>query len=107
MPLSPKKVIVRRASQELPKGSIVNLGNGIAAYVGEILAESKVIDDYSLNTDMGSIGGLPATGIDYAPNYNAEAVIDTEDMFNFYHGNGLDVTVLGRSEEHTSELQLR
>lgn len=95
MPLSPKKVIVRRASQELPKGSIVNLGNGIAAYVGEILAESKVIDDYSLNTDMGSIGGLPATGIDYAPNYNAEAVIDTEDMFNFYHGNGLDVTVLG------------
>lgn len=95
MPLSPKKALVRRASQELPKGSAVNLGNGIAAYVGEILAESKVIEDYYLNTDMGSIGGLPATGIDYAPNYNADAVINTEDMFNFYHGNGLDVAVLG------------
>lgn len=95
MPLSPKKAMVRRVSQEIPKGSAVNLGNGIAAYVGEILAESKVIEDYYLNTDMGSIGGLPATGIDYAPNYNAEAVIHTEDMFNFYHGNGLDVAVLG------------
>lgn len=95
MPLSPKKAIVRRASQELTKGAIVNLGNGIAAYVGEILAESKVIEEYSLNTDMGSIGGLPATGIDYAPNYNADAVIHTEDMFNFYHGKGLDVAVLG------------
>src|SRR5699024_4099170 len=31
----------------------------------------------------------------YAPNYNADAVIHTEDMFNFYHGEGLDVAVLG------------
>lgn len=95
LPLSPKKAIVRRASQEIPKGAAVNLGNGMSAYVGEILAEANRIDEYYLTTDMGSLGGLPATGLDYAPNYNADAVISTEDMFNFYHGNGLDVAVLG------------
>ena len=95
MEWSTQKVIVRRASQEIPKGSIVNLGNGISSYVGEIFAESNKIDEYHLTTDLGSFGGLPATGRDYAPNYNADAVITTEDMFNLYHGDGLDVTVLG------------
>lgn len=93
--LSSKKATVRRASQEIPKGSAVNLGHGMASFVGEVIAESKKIDDYHLTTDMGSFGGMPATGLDYAPNYNADAVISSEDMFNFYHGGGLDVAVLG------------
>lgn len=93
--LSPKKVIVRRASEEIPKGAIANLGNGMAAYVGEVIAEANKIDDYYLTTDMGAFGGMPATGINYAPNYNADAIISSEDMFNFYHGVGLDVAVLG------------
>lgn len=95
LPLSPNKLIVRRASQEIPKGSVVNLGNGIASYLGEIIVESDRLADYHLTTDLGSFGGLPATGRNYAPNYNADAVISTEDMFNFYHGEGLDVAVLG------------
>lgn len=93
--LSPEKAIARRASEEIPKGALVNLGNGLSSYVGEIIAESKKIDDYYLTTDFGALGGMPATGIDYAPNYNADAAINTEDMFNLYHGKGLDVTVLG------------
>ena len=94
-PLDSKRVMVRRASQEIPKGAIVNLGNGIAASVGEVIAEADALKDYHLTTDLGAVGGLPATGYDYAPNINADAVINTEDMFNLYHGNGLDVAVLG------------
>lgn len=95
IPLSAKKMIVRRASQELAKGSIVNLGNGMSSHVGEIIAEANLLDDFHLTTDLGAFGGMPATGVDYAPNYNADAVISTQDMFNLYHGNGLDATVLG------------
>ncbi len=94
-PLDPKRVMVRRASQEIPKDSIVNLGNGIAASVGEVIAEADALKDYHLTTDLGAVGGLPATGYNYAPNINADAVINTEDMFNLYHGKGLDVAVLG------------
>ena len=94
-PLDTKRVMVRRASQEIPEGSIVNLGNGISAYVGEVIAEADKLKEYHLTTDLGAAGGLPATGLDYAPNINAQAVINTEDMFSLYHGNGLDVAVLG------------
>lgn len=95
LPLSAKKVIVRRASQEIPVGSITNLGNGMAAYVGKVMAEADTLEDFHLTTDLGAFGGLPATGMDYAPNYNADATITSQDMFNLYHGNGLDVSVLG------------
>lgn len=95
IPLSTKKVIVRRASQEIPKGAIVNLGNGMSAHVGQIIAEAKLLEHFHLTTDLGAFGGMPATGVDYAPNYNADAVISTQDMFNLYHGNGLDAAVLG------------
>lgn len=94
-PLDTKRVMVRRASQEISKGAVVNLGNGIAASVGEVIAEADALKDYHLTTDLGAVGGLPATGWDYAPNINADAVINTEDMFNLYHGNGLDIAVLG------------
>ncbi len=94
-PLSPRKAIVRRASLELPKDSLVNLGNGMSSHVSEIIAESGLIEDYHLTTDMGAMGGMTATGYDYASNINADAVLNTLDMFNLYHGNGLDATVLG------------
>ena len=100
--LSPQKVIVRRASQEMPKGTTANLGHGIASFVSEVIVESDMIDEYHLTTDMGSFGGMPATGIDYAPNYNADAIISSEDMFNFYHGGGLDVAVLGFGQMDSS-----
>lgn len=94
-PLDSKRLMVRRASQEIPKGSIVNLGNGIAAFVGEAIAEADALKDYYLTTDLGAVGGMPATGWNYAPNINADSVINTADMFSLYHGNGLDVAVLG------------
>ncbi len=94
-PLSPRKAIVRRASLELPKDSLVNLGNGMSSHVGEIIAESGLIEHFHLTTDMGAMGGMPATGYDYASNINADAVLNTLEMFNLYHGNGLDATVLG------------
>lgn len=94
-PLTSKKALTRRAALEIPKDAIVNLGNGLASKVGEIIAEGQVLEHFNLTTDLGNVGGMPVTGIDYGPSYNADAVINSEDMFSLYHGGGLDVAVLG------------
>lgn len=98
LPLSDKKVILRRAAQELKKNSFVNVGVGLAAQVSDVLCEHKLLDQLHLNVDLGAIGGKPVTGYDYGMNYNAESIIATQDLFNHYHGGGLDATILGFGE---------
>ena len=95
LPLSPSKVILRRASQELAKGSFVNVGVGLAANIGQIISESHLIDQIHLSIDLGSIGGMPVPGLDFGMNYNAEAIIPSQSLFEYYHGGGIDTTVLG------------
>lgn len=96
--LSPKAVIARRAALELEKGSIINVGVGLPTAVSNLFYEAGLVDTVHFTTDLGAVGGLPAPGYDYGPSYNADAVIDTRDMFDFYHGGGLDATVLGFGE---------
>lgn len=95
LPLSPNKVILRRASQELTKGSFVNVGVGLAANIGQIISESHLTDQIHLTVDLGSIGGMPVPGLDFGMNYNAEAIVSTQSLFEHYHGGGIDTTVLG------------
>lgn len=96
--LSPKAVIARRAALTLEKDSIINIGVGLPTTVSNLFYEADLVDDIHFTTDLGGVGGLPAPGYDYGPNYNADAVIDTRDMFDFYHGGGLDATILGFGE---------
>ena len=66
--------------------------------VSNLFYEANLLDQYHFTTDLGAIGGVPAPGFDYGPNYNAEAVINSGDMFDLYHGGGLETTVLGFGE---------
>ena len=97
-PLSPKLVIARRAALELKQNSIINIGVGLPCMVSNLFYEANLLDEYHFTTDLGAVGGVPAPGFDYGPNYNAEAVINSGDMFNLYHGGGLETTVLGFGE---------
>lgn len=97
-PLSPKLVIARRAALELKQNSIINIGVGLPCMVSNLFYEANLLDEYHFTTDLGAVGGVPAPGFDYGPNYNAEAVIDSGDMFDLYHGGGLETTVLGFGE---------
>ncbi|MEY8370302.1 CoA-transferase [Aerococcaceae bacterium 50-4] len=96
--LNNKAVIARRAALELKKGTIINIGVGLPSMISNLFYEANRLNEYHFTTDLGGVDGLPAPGYDYGPNYNAEAVIDTGDMFKFYHGGGLDATVLGFGE---------
>ena len=97
-PLSPKLVIARRAALELKRHSIINIGVGLPCMVSNLFYEANLLDQYHFTTDLGAVGGVPAPGFDYGPNYNADAVINSGDMFDLYHGGGLETTVLGFGE---------
>ena len=96
--LSPRKVICRRCAMELTRGCIANLGVGIPADVASVVAECGRSEDITITAEAGGIGGVPAALPNFGSNYNAEAIISHNSMFDFIDGGGLDVTVLGLAE---------
>ncbi len=96
--LSPRKVICRRCAMELTRGCIANLGVGIPADVASVVAECGHSEDITITAEAGGIGGVPAALPNFGSNYNAEAIISHNSMFDFIDGGGLDITVLGLAE---------
>lgn len=93
--LSPRKVIARRAAMELIPGNVVNLGVGIPEAIASVAAEEGVLDLFTLTTEAGGIGGMPANKHDFGCCWNADATIEMADQFDFYDSGGLDFAGLG------------
>lgn len=100
MPLDHQKIILRRAALELAHGDVVNLGVGMGSQLPCVLAEEGVLDAITFSVEHGAIGGIPAMGVPgqtgaFGAHYNPQAIIDSSDLLDFYHGGGLDATLLG------------
>jgi len=93
-----RKIVARRAATELPPNTIVNLGFGIADGVANVVAEQGRLDEVTFSIEQGLVGGVPAKGDIFGAAYNPDAIIDATHQFDFYHGGGLDVTVLGMAQ---------
>lgn len=99
LPLSVRKVIGRRAMMELSRNDILNVGTGIPNdVVGPIIAEEGISDDVTITVESGIYGGVPMGGIDFGIAKNNFALMRHDDQFDFYNGQGVDVTFMGAGQ---------
>ncbi len=94
MPFGVRKVIARRAAQELCVGNVVNLGFGMPDGVSAVLAEEGLANQVVLTVEQGHVGGMPVGGSDFGMALNPWATLDAGHQFDWYDGGGLDVAVL-------------
>lgn len=99
LPCNLRKVIGRRASMEIRKNNILNVGTGIPNdTVGSIIVEENISEDVTLTVESGMYGGIPMGGVDFGIAKNCYAMIRHDDQFDFYNGLGVDVTFMGAGE---------
>ncbi|MCD7907783.1 MAG: acyl CoA:acetate/3-ketoacid CoA transferase, partial [Clostridium sp.] len=97
MPLTERKVIARRAADELGENDICNLGFGMPDGVAAVVREERGKPPL-LSVEQGIIGGIPQGGSNFGLVRNPAAILDQPYQFDWYDGGGLDVTVLSFAE---------
>jgi len=97
-PFNFRKIIGRRGAMELRKGAIVNLGIGMAEFVGEVAGEERIADQLTFLIEAGSVGGIPAYGLNFGASFNPDAIIDMAQTIDLIEGSGLDMCFVGFAE---------
>lgn len=98
MPLDERKVIARRCAMEVTSGAVLNLGVGISANVGNILSEEGCVDQVTMASESGMIGGVPCPLPNFGSSYNPECTMEHNATFDMIDGGALTMTCLGLGE---------
>ena len=95
LPLDVRKVILRRAAQEIRPGDVVNLGVGIPVGLPQLALEENWLEDITFSLEHGAVGGVPTGEEVFGAHWNPDAFLSSPQVFEFYHGGGLSVSLLG------------
>ncbi len=98
LPMDERRIVAARACDEIPAGSILNLGIGMPEGIARIAAERGWLDRFTMTIESGPIGGVPAGGLSFGASLFPQAVVDQASMFDFYDGRGLDFAALGLAQ---------
>lgn len=98
LPFDERKIICRRCAMEMKKDNVINLGVGMPADVARVVAEEGLIDQVTMSTESGMVGGVPSALPSFGSAYNPDCIMSMNDMFDMISGGGLDVTCLGIGE---------
>jgi len=93
-----KRVIARRAAQELRPGATLNFGFGASAQVATMIAECGERSKYWMTIEQGIHGGDMIDDDLFGMAHHPDVIIDSPSQFDFYSGGGLDIAFLGMAE---------
>jgi len=80
--------------QYVGKGSYVNIGTGLPELVCETLQKRNLLENYTLFTEAGAVGGIPAPGMFFGAAIAPKKIISSPEVFELANEN-LEATVLG------------
>lgn len=98
LPLSPRKLILRRVAQLLRAGDTISIGYGINNELANVLHEEQVLDDVEPILDIGIFGGFISSGDRFGMNYNFNARMRHEQTWDFIYNGGISVACLSFAE---------
>jgi len=81
-------------TQHAHKGSLVNIGVGLPEEACRLMYEGGVLNDITLFTESGVMGGVPAPGVFFGTAICPKKILSSAEVFKMCYEK-LDVTVLG------------
>lgn len=99
LPMSPDKVIARRAALEVPQKTLSIFGFGASSDIPLVMAEDGAfdgdkLDNYYFTTEHGPHGGIVTSGWQFSGNINPDALIDGVTQFDLIDGGLCEFTAL-------------